>query len=135
MEIAQIFENRPKGKIYSIIGNVTINTNNINYSIITGYTFNNTVKSFLNSDKDIQSLKMVILSELYLDKTVNELSDMEIKKIVLAKALIKNKDYIVLDYFEKGLSSKEKDNFKRFFKMLLLSELYLDKTVNELSDM
>lgn len=118
MEIARILENKPKSKIYGLLGNISITTNNINYRIITPYKFKGTVKDYLNSKKDITSLKMVMLDESYLSKKSNELSEGEIKSIVLAKTFIENKDYIVLDYFEKGFSTKEKENYKRLFKKL-----------------
>lgn len=118
MEIARILENKPKSKIYGLLGNINITTNNINYSIVTPYKFKDTVKYYLNSKKDIASLKMVMLDETYLSKKSEELSESEIKSIVLAKVLIENKDFIVLDYFEKGFSYKEKENYKRLFKKL-----------------
>lgn len=118
MEIARILENKPKSKIYGMLGNINITTNNFNYSIVTPYKFKDTVKDYLNSNKDISSLKMVMLDETYLSKKSYELSENEIKSINLAKALIENKEYIILDYFEKGLNHKEKESFKRLFKKL-----------------
>lgn len=118
MEIARILENKPKSKIYGLLGNINITTNNVNYSIVTPYKFKDDVKTYLNSKKDVASLKMVMLDETYLSKKSNELSESEIKSVVLAKVLIENKDYIVLDYFEKGFSYKEKENYKRLFKKL-----------------
>ncbi|MCM1053337.1 MAG: hypothetical protein NC483_05135 [Ruminococcus sp.] len=118
MELANILENKEQGKIYGLMGNITLTTNNSNYSLVEDFKFPGTVKNFLDSQKDISSLKMVMLNESYLAKTVTELSEIEIRKIILAKALIENKKYLALDYFEKGLSNKEKDNFKRLFKKL-----------------
>lgn len=119
MELAKILENKESGKIYGLMGNITITTNNNNYSLIEDFKFLGTVKKFLNSKKDIASLKMVFLNETYLTKTTNELSEIDNRKVILAKALIENKDFIAFDYFEKGLSNKEKDNFKRLFKKLV----------------
>lgn len=118
MEIARILENKAPSKIYGLIGNINITTNNKNYSIVTEYKFKGTVKEYLNSDKDIDALKMVMLEEEYLGKKVIDLSDSEIKKINLAKALIENKANLVLEYFEKGLNYREKENYKRLLKKL-----------------
>lgn len=118
MEVARILENKEPNKIYGLMGDTIVTANNINYSLVTEYKFNGTVESFLNSRKANNSLKMVMLNETYLPKKVEDLSESEIKKVILASALIENKKYIVLDYFEKGLTSKEKENFKRLFRKL-----------------
>ncbi|MBE6154825.1 MAG: hypothetical protein E7163_04565 [Firmicutes bacterium] len=118
MEIAKIFEDKEKNKIYGLLGNINISTNNANYSIVRECNFKETVKNYLNSKKDKQALKMVMLSDEYLDKKLFELTETETRIISLAKVLIENKDYIVLDYFEKGLNYKEKEIFKRLFKKL-----------------
>ena len=96
-----ILENKPKGHIYGLMGNINITTFNNNISIIKDYKFKGTVKEYLNNSKDISSLKMV-----------------ELKRISLAKALIENKDYIILDYFEKELNHTEREYFKRLWKKL-----------------
>jgi len=118
MEIAKIFEDKEQNKIYGLLGNINISTNNANYSIVRECNFKETVKDCLNSKKDKQALKMVMLSVEYLDKKLFELTETETKIISLAKVLIENKDYIVLDYFEKGLNNKEKENYKRLLKKL-----------------
>lgn len=118
MEVARILENKEPNKIYGLMGDTIVTANNINYSLVTEYKFNGTVESFLNSKKANSSLKMVMLNETYLPKKVEDLSEAEIKKVILASALIENKKYIVLDYFEKGLTSKEQENFKRLFRKL-----------------
>ena len=118
MEIAKIMEGKPKNNIYGLMGNINVTTNNANYSIITDYKFNGTVKEYLNSEKDASSLKMVMLNESFLTKKSNELSISELNKVSLAKALIENKDYLVLNYFEKELNHQEKENFKRLWKKL-----------------
>lgn len=118
MEIARILENKPKNHIYGLMGNINITTNNNNYSIVTSYKFNGTVKEYLNSPKASSSLKMVMLNDEILNKTSNELSIGNLKKISLAKALIENKDYLVLNYFEKEQNYQEKENFKRLWKKL-----------------
>ena len=118
MEVANIFENKGKGLIYGLMGNINLSTNNNNYKIITDYKFNGTVKEYLNSPKDVSSLKMVLLNEQVLTKTSLDLSFGDLKKVSLAKALIENKDYIVLNYFEKEQNHQEKEYFKRLWKKL-----------------
>ena len=118
MEIAKIMEGKPKNNIYGLMGNINITTNNANYSIVTDHKFNGTVKEYLNSEKGSSSLKMVMLNESFLTKKSNELSVSELKKVSLAKALIENKDYLVLNYFEKELNYQEKENFKRLWRKL-----------------
>ena len=119
MEVANIFENKEKGYIYGLMGNINLTTNNNHYNIITPYKFSGTVKEYLNSSKDSSSLKMVMLNDSYLTKTSRECSISELKKINLAKALIENKDYIVLNYFEKELTYQEKKYFERLWKKLV----------------
>jgi len=106
MEVARIFENKEQGKIYGLTGNTKITSNNINYSLVTEFKFPGKVKNFLKHQKALNSLKMVMLDDSFLEKTVEELSEAEIKKVILAATLIENKDYIVLEYFEKGLTFK-----------------------------
>ena len=118
MEVAKILENKPKGYIYGLMGNINLTTNNTNYSIITDYKFNGTVSEYLNSPKAQSSLKMVLLDESYIDKKANDLSIGELKKVSLAKALIDAKDYLVLDYFDKSFNHKEIDYFIRLMKRM-----------------
>ena len=117
MEVAGL--NLEKSTIYGLMGNIDITTNNRNYSIVTPYKFSGSVKEYLNNSKDANSLKMVMLDETYLNKDVSNLSDSELKSIILAKELIQNKDFLVLDYFEKGFNYNEKEYFKRLFKRLV----------------
>ena len=119
MEVANIFVTKEKGYIYGLMGNINLTTNNNNYSIITSYKYSGTAKEYLNSSKDSSSLKMVMLNDSYLNKTSSECSISELKKINLAKALIENKDYIVLNYFEKELNYQEKKYFERLWKRLV----------------
>ena len=118
MEVANILEKKSKNQIYGLMGNINLTTNNTNISIITDYKFKGTVKEYLNSEKDLSSLKMVLLEEKILSKTSNECSVSELKKISLAKALIQNKDYIILNYFEKELNFQEKKYFQNLWKRL-----------------
>ena len=118
MEIAKILENKGKNRIYGLIGNISITTNNYNYGIVTDSYFKNTIKEYLNSDKSNSALKMVMLEDNYLYKSAHELTNSDLKKVNLAKILIENKDYIILDYFDKGLNKKEKENFRRILKFI-----------------
>lgn len=118
MEVATILENKDKGKIYGLIGNITISTNNKNIAIVKDYKFLETVKEYLNSKKDKSSLKMVMLNEEFLTKKATDISSSDLKKVSLAKSLICNKEILVLDYFEKGLNNTEIENYKRLWKKL-----------------
>ncbi len=119
MEVAKIIENREINKIYGLIGNINLTTNNKNIGIITSGKFKGSVKEYLNSPKTLSSLKMVLLNESVLSKTANECSICELKKISLAKALIENKKYLVFNFFEKELNYKEMNYFKRLWNRLI----------------
>jgi len=119
MEVANLTENLKVGNIYGLIGNVNLTTNNKNIGIVSYYKFSGTVKKFLNSKKDEMALQMVMLDSDIIGKNVSDLSVAEIKKAILAKILIENKPYIVLDFFEKELTHQEKEAFKRLFKKLI----------------
>ncbi len=118
MEVMRILDTKTPGLIYGLMGNINLTTNNSNCIIIDDYKFSLDVANYLNSSKASQSLKMVMLDDSYLTKTINDLSDSEIIKINLAHALITNKDYLILDYFDKYLTANDKNNFKRLFKKL-----------------
>ena len=118
MEVTRILDLKESGRIYGLFGDIRLTTNHSKTGIITDYKFNGTVKEYLNNKKAESSLKIVMLTEDYLDKKSNELSESDLKKVNLAKCLAENKDNIVLDFFEKGLNDKEKQNFKRLFKKL-----------------
>lgn len=118
MEVAKILENKDTNKIYGLMGNLTLTTNNSNIGLIKGGIFSTNVEEYLNSPKSLNALKLVMLDSNILEKKGSELSTAEIKKVALAKALIENKEIIVLDYFEKELNHKEKENYKRLFKKL-----------------
>ena len=122
MEVANILENKERGLIYGLMGNINLTTNHVSISIITSYKFPGTTKEYLNSEKALSSLKMVLLDESILFKTSSECSISELKRISLAKALIENKECIVLNYFEQELNYQE----RRYFKSLSerLSENY-----------
>ncbi len=59
-----------------------------------------------------------MLDDSILNKKGTELSNGEIKAVSLAKELIANREIIVLDYFEKELNNREKENYKRLLKKL-----------------
>lgn len=121
MEVANILENKESNKIYGLMGNINLTTNNSNIGIVRGGVFNTTVKEYLNSSKDLNALKLVLLEDNILNKKGSELSNSEIKAVILAKNLIENKEIIVLEYFEKELNAHEKENYKRLFKKLVSS--------------
>ena len=118
MEVANIIEKTEPNKIYGLMGNINLTTNNSNIGIVKGGMFSNTTKEFLNSSKSLNALKLVMLDESILNKKGTELSNGEIKAVSLAKELIANREIIVLDYFEKELKSREKENYKRLLKKL-----------------
>ena len=74
----------------------------------------------------VQALKIVGLDESYLDRDPNELSMVEKKKIELAIVFSYNPELIVLDNFDRGLSNRDREYFKRLF--LRLKNKY-DKTI------
>ena len=118
MEVANIIGKTEPNKIYGLMGNINLTTNNSNIGIVRGGMFSNTTKDFLNSPKSSNALKLVMLDDSILNKKGTELSNGEIKAVSLAKELIANKEVIVLDYFEKELNNREKENYKRLLKKL-----------------
>ncbi len=126
MEIKKILNNHKTTTIYGLIGNIDLTSTDNKYQIISDTPFPNTIKEYLSSPKDINALKMVMLSPEYLNKTAKELTENELKKVNFAKCLIENYSYLIFDYFEKGFIHQEKENFKRLFKKL--TQEY-DKTI------
>lgn len=116
MEVARL--NLEKGKIYGLLGNINLTTNNSNYYIVTPYKFKGTVNDYLDNKKASSALKIVFLDDSYLNKTIDELSESDLKSIDLAKALLSNATHIVLNYFEKGFNFNEKESLKRLLKKL-----------------
>ena len=103
-----------KGRIYSYIGDNIYSTFNIKKEV---YILDH-INKYTDTSKIIEALKMVNLSEDYLLRKSNDLSNTEYNKLRLASDLVNNEKLIVLDYFDKGLCYKEKEYFKRLFKKL-----------------
>lgn len=91
----------------------------------------NTVKEYINNQLSLHkyddvninkrvsdSLRLVGLNDSFIDKNPNDLSFIEQKLIMLAAVLGFNPDVIVLKDFEKGLSFREKDSYKKLFLKL-----------------
>ena len=105
---------RLKGGIYSYIGDNIYSTFSLKKEV---YVLEN-INNYAKTSRIIEALKMVNLSEDYLSKKSNNLSNTEYNKLRLATDLINNKKTIILDYFDRGLCYKEKEYFKRLFKKL-----------------
>ncbi len=74
----------------------------------------------------VQSVKIVGLDETYWDRDPNELSIVEKKKGDLASVISYNPNVIVLDNFERGLSYREREYFRKLFLKL---KNKFDKTI------
>ena len=103
-----------KGKICAIAGDNIYPSINFKKEIYVLDEIQN--KTYKN--KIIEALKMVNLNEEYLLKKSNDLSDVEYRKLSLAKDLLNKDKVIYLNYFEKGLCFKEREYFKKLFKKL-----------------
>ena len=66
----------------------------------------------------VDSLKIVGISEDYLDRDPNTLSYIEKKKLKLASAMSYNPSVLVLEDFDKGLLFKEREYFRKLFLKL-----------------
>ena len=82
------------------------------YMVNYRYKCNNIVKHIMDS------LKMVGLSDSFLDRDPNKLSYVESKKVELACILSYNPEVLILSDFEKGLNYKEREYFKKLFLKL-----------------
>lgn len=103
-----------KGRIYSYIGDNIYSTFKLKKEV---YVLDN-INKYSDSKRIVEALKMVNLSEDYLTKKSNDLSNSEYNKLRLATDLINNEKIIILDYFDRGLCYKEKEYFKRLFRKL-----------------
>ncbi len=77
-----------------------------------------TNKKYDKSKRIKDSLKLVNIEENVLNKKINELSYIELKKISFIMAVINNPKIIVLDNFTEGLSNGEKDSLSVLLRML-----------------
>ena len=77
----------------------------------------NYLMSVTNEEKLNASLKMVMFDK-DINSSIKELSNVDKKKVQLAYALCKKEKYIFLEYFDKGLTTKEKNYFKKLFKKI-----------------
>ena len=102
------------GKIIAIIGSNVPSLSSINKEV---YVFDN-LSRFISKDKVLEALKMVNLSEDYISKKSNDLTNSEYNKLLLARDLINKESIIYLDYFEKGLCFKEREYFKKLIMKL-----------------
>ncbi|MBO4600895.1 MAG: ATP-binding cassette domain-containing protein [Bacilli bacterium] len=103
-----------EGKVIAIIGDNLNSSFNLKKEV---YILDN-IKKHTDKNKILEALKMVNLSEDYLLKKSNDLSNGEYSKLCLAKDLINKEKVIYLDYFDKGLCYKEREYFKKLIKKL-----------------
>lgn len=66
----------------------------------------------------VDSLKIVGLSDSFLERKMNTLSFTEMKKVKLANAMSYNPEVLLLENFEKGLSFREREYFRKLFLKL-----------------
>ena len=66
----------------------------------------------------LESIKLVGLNELYLDRNPMELSLVDAKRVALACILIYNPKVIILDEITNGISSDDKSELIRLFRIL-----------------
>ena len=83
----------------------------------------NTMKNYAYKTENVvkhvvQSLRIVGLDETYLDRDPNELSSIEKKKVELATIISYNPEVIVLDNFDRGLTYRDKEYFRKLFLKL-----------------
>lgn len=82
-------------------------------------TMKNYNHSVSNVSKHIaDSLKIVGLSEEYLDRNPNTLSFTEKKKVMLACAMSYNPSVLIVEDFEKGLIFRDREYFRKLFLKL-----------------
>lgn len=77
-----------------------------------GYKASNVTKHI------VDSLKIVGLTEDYLDREISTLSYIEKKKVMLACVICYNPSVIIIENFEKGLIFREREYFKKLFLKL-----------------
>ena len=64
MEVANIIGKTEPNKIYGLMGNINLTTNNSNIGIVKGGMFSNTTKDFLNSPKSSMVCEFVLLKQI-----------------------------------------------------------------------
>ncbi len=77
-----------------------------------GHNVNNVTKHI------VDSLRIVGLSEDYIDRDPNTLSFTEKKKVMLASAMSYNPSVLILEDFEKGMIFREREYFRKLFLKL-----------------
>ena len=68
MEVANIIGKTEPNKIYGLMGNIHLTTNNSNIGIVRGGMFSNTTKDFFFFFKSSNALKLVMLDDSILNK-------------------------------------------------------------------
>ena len=102
------------GRISAIVGDNLLLDSNFKKEV---YIFDS-VKRNVDKAKVCEALKMVNLSEDYMLKKSNDISDSEYNKLCFARDLSNKEKLIYLDYFERGLCFKEREYFKKLIKKL-----------------
>ena len=116
---------KQKLELNAVINGVTGYLGNFNISgayVINGFIdIELSVKSYLmsitNEEKIKSSLKMVMFDK-DINSIISKLSPVDKKKVQLAYALCKREKYIYFEYFEKGLTNKEKNYFKKLLQKI-----------------
>ena len=118
MEKQKLVLNAVMNGITAYLGRFNItNAYVVNGFIDLDLSVKNYLMSVTNTEKMHSSLKMVMFDK-DINITISSLSPVDKKKIQLAYVLCKREKYIILDYFEKGLNSKEINYFKKLFKKI-----------------
>lgn len=116
---------KQKLELNAVINGVTGYLGNFNISgsyVINGFidielSVKNYLMSITNEEKIKSSLKMVMFDK-DINSIISKLSPVDKKKVQLAYALCKREKYIYFEYFEKGLTNKEKNYFKKLFQKI-----------------
>lgn len=116
---------KQKLELNACINGVTAYLGNFNITgsyVINGFidlelSVKNYLMSVTSEDKINSALKMVMFDK-DINNLINTLSNVDKKKVELAYALCKKEKYIFLEYFDKGLTLKEKNYFKKLFQKI-----------------
>ena len=102
--------------ITAYLGNFNISgSNTINGFMDLEISVKEYLMSVASEDKIASSLKMVLFDK-NINNSIHKLSYKDKKKIQLAYALCKKEKTLVFEYFDKGLTLKEKNYFKKLIK-------------------